>query len=435
MFRFNFATEMWTSTTNLKSWKLMPYPKPFEGAITEATLAYRDIASADEASMAYLHIDIWYPISARNVPMVQMCIDLGVDVNKRLEGASHCGMTPLMKAVATAYEYTPLPPFNTITTLLVVRRDSRKIIQLLLEHGANPNEKDYKGINARQMAEYPPSGVKDHFDGCQPDWFIQELLKPTPNVNLGHLLPMTNAVWAGDAGKIEAMFAENPDLCHLAESHGVSPLGIAVYRRDNHMVEFLLDKGASPNALDLIGFSPLIIAVASDSKDLARLLLQRGAILGIPDPSLGLTALEYTAREGHHDMCRTLLGHLKDQLFVCKSDILSKPLALAVRRHHADVVRLLLDHGADVLMNMHEFLQPAEISSLNDRYGNIGNIHMSLYDFVAFKGQGKVVYRGDLQSKGWWNGDADSKSILAIIKSYETRAYKARDEARAFRKS
>jgi hypothetical protein len=308
MFRFNFATEVWASTVELKSWKLMPYPKPSKESTTETALASSGIGSDGEGSMAYFHVDIGYPIAARNVPMVRMCLDQGVDVNKTLR-YSYGVVTPLMKAVTTAYVYG-LYGSCDIQALLLMRRDSRKIIRLLLEYGADPSHRDGKGVNAQQMA--------DHLclnDRHEPDWLIRELLSPAPHAKLPDLLSMTDTVWAGESEKLEAMLAEDPELCHLAEHHRVSPLGVAVYRGDTHMVDILLNNGASLDALDSIGSPPLAIAVGSNLHDMARLLRQRGASLEFRDRNLqGSTPLEYAVRYGTPAIYRALSGELNSSL-------------------------------------------------------------------------------------------------------------------------
>jgi ankyrin repeat protein len=410
MFRFNFAAEMWISATELSPWKLMPYPKFIEDGATESISTPYGTAKTCDSSMAYHHVDICYPIAARNVPMIKMCLDQGVDVNAPLPGAKISGTTPLMKAVATAYEYTP---YDTIATMLLMRRDARKVVQLLLHHGADPDWKDDRGMSARDWSEYPLN-PKFH---SRPDWLIQQLLKHDPHPDFNHLLELTDAVWAGQIEKLESLLVKDSELLHLLEHHDVSPLGAAVYRRDEIMVNMLLDNGVSPGCLDSIGSSPLAIAVVTASEDMAHILMQRGADLNLTDPVLGVSPLEYAAREGMLDICRTLIRYPKNQSPLNVAELwngepghqpnhqFSKPLALAVRRYHPDIVVLLLDHGADVFMDMRPFLQPGELPA--------EGIHaVTPRSFV----ERKIHTRH-------YNSEATpaSRRILAILKQYEKR--------------
>lgn len=318
MFRFSFATESWTGTTDTKSWKLMPYPKPFEESPARTMSASIRTVGAGEESMAYVHVDLHYPIAALNVPMVKMCLDQGVDVNAKFSD----GTTPLMKAVAAAYVFANDNPFWMFP---LSRRDARQIVQLLLDHKAEKSPEVWNWTTGRY-----------HW-WTRPDWLIEQLLAPSPHPKLCQFISMTDAAWAGEQEELEDMLTQEPELLYVAESHGVSPLGAAVYCNDEWMVDMLLDKGASP----------LAIAAASNLGVIVRLLLQYGASITVEDPVLGLTPLGYAAREGLYSMCSTLLEHEKIQRPSDKKGTLSKALALAVERGHKNIVTLLVEHGAD----------------------------------------------------------------------------------------
>ncbi|CAN9452136.1 unnamed protein product [Alternaria sp. RS040] len=348
MFRFNFTTEIWTNTTDIKSWKLMPYPKPSGESPAGTVFASSDTVGAGEESMAYVHVDLNYPITARNVPMVRMCLDQGVDVNTKFSD----GLTPLMKAVAAAYQVTT---YDSIWEKPWRHRDARQIVQLLLDHGAN------KSTEALDLARN--SHVKWH----QSDWLMEQLLDPSPHANLSQFISMMDAVLAGEQEKLEDMLMQEPGIWHVLEAHGISPLGAAVWRNDIRMVSMLLGRGASPNALGPEGSSPLAIAVASKFETMAQILVQHSADISLIDPVLGLTPLEHAAKEGNHVMCGILLGAETAQSPSDKKDILSKPLALAVERCHTNVIVVLLDHGADVFMNMLPFISPGEAVYLQQR--------------------------------------------------------------------
>jgi hypothetical protein len=219
------------------------------------------------------------------------------------------------------------------------------------------------------------------------------------------------------------MLVEEPRLCQLAEELGISPIGAAVFRADEKVVEVLLKNGTSPNAPDPIGASPLAIAVASGSEDMARLLLRHGASLTNADPLLCLTPLEYAAREGDNSMCGALLEHWRSQGRRDAHQLLSKPLALAVRGYHVEVVKILLVSGADIFMNMCSFLSVAELELLRvsarlpvKRPATIDNLLDQLpprtpREFVDAK----------IKAAGWSNvfGGFDSEEMQTLLAQYE----------------
>jgi hypothetical protein len=338
MFRFSFATEIWTNTTDLKSWKLMPYPRPSEEYPTGTMFTYSGIAGAGEESMAYVRMDLNYPIAARNVPMVRMCLDQGgVDVNAKFRTDNSYGMTPLMRAVETAYENTR---YDTIGTTLLMRRDARRIVQMLLDQGAE------KSPEARDLAK-DTRGSKH-----QPDWLIKELLAPSSHPKLRQFISLTDAVWDGEQEKLEDMLAQEPGLWSASEFQGVSPLGAAVHRNDERMVSMLLGRGASPNALDPMGSSPLAIAVASNLEIIAKVLLQYGASMTSVDPFLKLNPFDFAVKGRNHTMCGTLLGNEKTLSPSEKKKLLSEHFALAISVCYTKMAEILLENGADIFMGV-----------------------------------------------------------------------------------
>lgn len=362
--------------------------------------------------MAYLHVDICYPLAARNVPMVKMCLDQGVGVSERISGVSPW-QTPLTKAVETAFEHTV---YDTIATIITMRRDSRKIVQLLLEYGADPNQKDGSGLSAHDMAEA----------ATEPDWLIQQLLRSDQHPYLQQFLTFMDAAWAGDLLTLKSKLAEVPRLSHQAEELGISPIGAAVFQEDAKIVEVLLQNGTSPNAIDPIKSAPLAIAVATGSKDMVRLLLRHGASLTISDPILCLTPLEYAAREGNHSMCAALLECWSAQGRRDAHTLLSKPLALAVRQYHVETARLLLDFGANIFMNMCSFLTRAELQLISSPYPAASR--ESLLERVAPRTprefvEAKIKAAGSNNSPGnYLPGSFTSEELQELLKQYEQKA-------------
>lgn len=89
----------------------------------------------------------------------------------------------------------------------------------------------------------------------------------------------------GRADRVLAMCADGgnvdlptPDCYHPDIPHiGMTPLMIAVHRRNYSVVEVLLDHGADPNTMSMEGLTPLIIALAHGNTRLAMQLLDAGA--------------------------------------------------------------------------------------------------------------------------------------------------------------
>ncbi|KAK5058904.1 hypothetical protein LTR84_011168 [Exophiala bonariae] len=118
-------------------------------------------------------------------------------------------------------------------------------------------------------------------------------------------------------------------------------------------VRVMLASGADPNATDSRGRTPLF---QTENVDIARLLLEAGALPDLARDHENDTALSKAAQAGASNMVKLLLEY--------KADIEAKdvngqtPLSLAARFGNLEMVKLLLDHGANLETKDLEGLTP-----------------------------------------------------------------------------
>lgn len=184
--------------------------------------------------------------------------------------------------------------------------------------------------------------------------------------------PLHNAVWAGRADLVKQLIAQGADVNARHTDGGSTPLDFAALRgettiaallihagarpdiaamhlaaaRDNvEMVRLLLDAGADPNARDASGSAPLDEAAFHGVKEVAALLIARGAEVDRPNPQTGATPLNEAAGSGNAGVAELLLARGANPSRADSSG--ATPLENAVSARHADVVKLLLDrdHG------------------------------------------------------------------------------------------
>jgi ankyrin repeat protein len=136
----------------------------------------------------------------------------------------------------------------------------------------------------------------------------------------------------------------------LVSGNGKSALILAVESGDAEVVRFLLAKKAD------VGFrggknkaSPIVIAVGNGDLEVSRLLVDAGADLRDKDqygnPLLCVATMGGFQEGGHPDVVKFLLEKKLDPNQGGMG--VSTPLMNAVMNHAPQVVRLLLDHGAD----------------------------------------------------------------------------------------
>jgi ankyrin repeat protein len=234
-----------------------------------------------------------------------------------------------------------------------MRRNARKIVQLLLKHGADPLQVDAEGRDAIHVVRQPRSFLlSKHRGDVSTDWLLEQLVEKSQDDDVLHLMALSDAVWGGNLTKIRQMLIEIPELCHIADDYRASALGIAAFCGIEEAARLLLTAGASPNGPDPIGSTPIAIAVAMERLSMVDMLLLHGAKFDQIDPFLGLKPLEYAAREGNDAICSAFLKYFVHKSKADIKAMLSKPLYLAVRHYQINTVELLLDNGADVRTNI-----------------------------------------------------------------------------------
>lgn len=184
------------------------------------------------------------------------------------------------------------------------------VVKVLLAHGAN--------VHARtetwsQVMAVPPHGMLEYN-------------RAIPHGNNTALL---FAARAGDLESARLLVAAGANV-NDQDASGVSATAMAAHAGYREVVEFLLERGANPNA-DGAGFTALHAAIMRRDEKMAAALLTHGA-----DANRRVRAWTPTRRSS------------KDFNFPPEF-VGATPLWLAARFTQPDVMRLLVKHGADPL--------------------------------------------------------------------------------------
>lgn len=158
-------------------------------------------------------------------------------------------------------------------------------------------------------------------------------------------LEFLRAATRGDLETARGFLAEGGDVNALWPD-GPSAVYLAVYNKHGEMVRLLLDAGADPNRSDgrcPDEFVPLSEAIRRRQPVIARLLIEYGADVNSRD-RFGWSVLGSAVSAGERDLVRLLIAH-GAAMTRCHSQL--NLLELAVRDAGPDMVRLLLDLGAD----------------------------------------------------------------------------------------
>jgi ankyrin repeat protein len=147
------------------------------------------------------------------------------------------------------------------------------------------------------------------------------------------------AIRKGDSSGLQVLLAAAPSLAHSTDPSGVPALLTAVYYRRPEMVASLIEYGAE---LDLFS-----AAATGNTARLDALLSARPTAIDEYGPD-GWTALALAAHFNQGDAVRLLLKHGADLIVRSRNSNGNTPLHAALAGRSPETARLLLAAGADV---------------------------------------------------------------------------------------
>lgn len=251
--------------------------------------------------------------SARGLPdVVKALLAKGDDVNGKSPKDFYKGMTPLIAAA---------------------NKGRTDLVRLLLDKGADPTPRAQRvGTAADAAAGNGHEAIVKLLLAAQGTAVAEKDLGPM----------LRNAVQNGNAELVGRLLDEGGDVNARAGQDTL--LGLAAGNGNLRLVRLLLDRGADVNAHGTRSWTPLIHASLTKNVEVVQLLLNRGAKLSEKNGT-GHQELGHAVDTGSSEIVRLLL------------DAGAKPndgkgvsfcLARAAQRGYLDVVKLLIDRGANV---------------------------------------------------------------------------------------
>jgi ankyrin repeat protein len=133
---------------------------------------------------------------------------------------------------------------------------------------------------------------------------------------------------------------------NAANDYGVTPLSLACTNRSAAMVERLLKADANPNAALKTGETPLMTCARTGNADATKALIARGAAVNAKESWQEQTALMWAVARTQRDVVRVLIELGADVQARSKNGF--TPLLFAAREGDIEIGRLLLKAGANV---------------------------------------------------------------------------------------
>ena len=177
---------------------------------------------------------------------------------------------------------------------------------------------------------------------------VRALLKQRPNINAKGHDGATALLWAAhwnDVETAEALIKAGADP-NIANDLRMTPLSRACTNASAALVERLLGAGANPNTAIATGETPIMTCSGTGSAAAVRLLIASGADVNAKEPSQNQTALMWAAAERHADVVKLLIDHRADlQARTAKG---FTALHFAAREGDLDTTRVLLAAGVNI---------------------------------------------------------------------------------------
>jgi ankyrin repeat protein len=166
-----------------------------------------------------------------------------------------------------------------------------------------------------------------------------EILAGPKEASMSRKEEFLKAVEKGKPAQVKAMLQKEPTLAAVKNADGVSAVLLACYYRHKEVAAELLATGIELNVFE---------ASATGRTERVKVLLKKDPGLASAYATDGFTPLGLAAFFGHKLVAEALLagGAKVNQASRNKEKVL--PLHSAVAAQQADIVRLLIDHGADV---------------------------------------------------------------------------------------
>ncbi|HUP39691.1 MAG TPA: ankyrin repeat domain-containing protein [Vicinamibacterales bacterium] len=177
---------------------------------------------------------------------------------------------------------------------------------------------------------------------------VRALLKQRADVNVRARDGSTALLWAAhwnDLDTADLLIKGGADA-NAANDLKTTPLSLACTNANAALVDRLLAAGANPNTPIATGETPLITCAGTGSADAVRALIARGADVNAKEPSQNQTALMWAAAERHADVVKLLIEHKADLLAHTKKGFTA--LHFAAREGDLESAKLLLGAGVDI---------------------------------------------------------------------------------------
>lgn len=293
-----------------------------------------------EAQVDYGCTALYLAAEQGHEAVTRLLIDCGAAVNTPDEHNS----SPLDRAVQRNHEglvelllKSGALPENPETLHSAADRGSERILKLLIEHKADIDAEDFRGMRALHRAS-----IRGHLD------VVKLLLASGAEMEIADengCTPLYFACAGGHERVVKLLLCRGAEV-NAREEGGKTPLHEASHGDFDNIVHLLVAAGADINGIDNTGRSSIHYAAVADTGTVMRTLLEAGADAEQTD-SFGWTAWHWAAMEGRDAVIRVLIDHYNGVVYEGVDQSNRTALDWALERDYQSVVSILEEGIAD----------------------------------------------------------------------------------------
>ncbi len=185
---------------------------------------------------------------------------------------------------------------------------------------------------------------------------VKKLLQdPKTDVNARGIYQETALFWAAtkkNEAMVRVLLARKADP-NIQDADGGTALFIAIATQNEKIIQILLNQEANPNIQDNNGISPLMLAITlgsnheSCNKNIVKMLLEKKADTNLQDTHKVTTLMDAVYYCQDPEIVSLLLAHGAKRTINQKDSEENTALLIAVKKGKEEMAKLLLKGGAD----------------------------------------------------------------------------------------
>jgi cytohesin len=291
-------------------------------------------------------------IERGHVKLMILLLDYGISVNGPI-GEDSDEFNPLVKAVCS---------------------HQLQAAQVLIERGVDLEQKLYQEMTVLQYVATGSVHNRTEETADKDDQIFQLLVTSGANIEIAdndNYTPLMHVLENVNLVRILVNQGANKEVVTYEEK--LTPLLGAIQKGYHKTVEFLLDSGSNINAKAKDGNGAVTIAAETKDTKMVGILLDRGANIEMTN-KYEKTPLLAMIENGKHylDMIKFLLS--RGANVEARDEDNNTPLINAALKSDANIMRVLLDHGADInatgTFEKDKEMTPLMICSYISKYAN-----------------------------------------------------------------